>query len=103
MSSSPLGNATAGIIEWGEANGKSAAARPNATDIFGSLTFGDDVQRRRLPRDVYKALRRTVTHGQPLDSSAADAVASALKDWAVEHGATHYTHWFQPMTGITAE
>ena len=52
---------------------------------------------------MYKALRRTVTKGEPLDQSAADAVASAVKDWALEHGATHYTHWFQPLTGITAE
>ena len=65
------------------------------------------VQRRgaeaRLPKNVYKALRRTMTRGEPLDTSVADAVASAVKDWAVEHGATHYTHWFQPLTGITAE
>src|SRR5437879_2173510 len=103
MGSSALGNATASIIEWGKANGKGSSSRPKATDIFGSLTFGDDVQRRRLPRDVYKALRRTVTDGEPLDASAADIIASALKDWAVDQGATHYTHWFQPMTGITAE
>ena len=77
------------------------AARP--TDEFGSLTFNEEVQRARLPKDVYRALRRAVAHGEPLDPSVADIVASALKDWAVEHGATHYTHWFQPMTGITAE
>src|SRR5437016_5947125 len=103
MGSSALGNATASIIEWGKANGKGSSSRPKATDIFGSLTFGDDVQRRRLPRDVYKALHRTVKHGEPLDASAADIIASALKDWADDQGATHYTHWFQPMTGITAE
>jgi glutamine synthetase len=103
MGSSALKHATKGIIEWGKAAGKPAAHRPSATEIFGSLTFNDEVQRRRLPRDVYKALRRTVSHGDPLDASAADVIASAMKDWAVEHGATHYTHWFQPMTGITAE
>jgi glutamine synthetase len=103
MGSSALHNATKSIIEWGIKNGKSAVDRPKATDIFGSLTFGDDAQRRRLPRDVYKSLRRTVTHGEPLDAPSADIIASALKDWAVEAGATHYTHWFQPMTGITAE
>ena len=65
--------------------------------------FNDDVQQARLPKAVYHALRRTITHGEPLDPSVADAVASAMKDWAVEHGATHYTHWFQPLTGITAE
>jgi glutamine synthetase len=103
MGSSALQNATNDIIEWGKAAGRSAGPRPKATDLFGSLTFNDDVQRRRLPRDVYKALRRTMTQGEPLDASAADTVAAAMKDWAVEHGATHYTHWFQPMTGITAE
>jgi glutamine synthetase len=103
MASSALQDATKDIIEWGKAAGKTASTRPKATDIFGSLTFNDEVQRRRLPRDVYKALRRTMTHGEPLDASAADIIASAMKDWAFEHGATHYTHWFQPMTGITAE
>ena len=103
MASSALQDATKDIIEWGKAATKPAGPRPKATDIFGSLTFNDEVQRRRLPRDVYKALRRTMTHGDPLDASAADIIASAMKDWAFEHGATHYTHWFQPMTGITAE
>jgi glutamine synthetase len=103
MGSSATQNATNSIIEWGIKNGKASGTRPKATEIFGSLTFGDEVQRRRLPRDVYKALRRTVAQGEPLDSSAADVIAAAMKDWAVEAGATHYTHWFQPMTGITAE
>src|SRR4051795_12759996 len=74
-----------------------------ASDEFGSLTFNEEVQRARLPKDVFRALRRAVAHGESIDPSVADIVASALKDWAVEHGATHYTHWFQPMTGITAE
>ena len=73
------------------------------TDEFGSLTFNDEAQRARLPKDVYRALRRAVAHGEPIEPAVADTIASALKDWAVEHGATHYTHWFQPMTGITAE
>jgi glutamine synthetase len=103
MGSSALQHATTSIIEWGKNNGKTGTPRPKATEIFGSLTFNDEVQRRRLPRDVYKALRRTMTQGEPLDRSGADIVAGAMKDWAVEHGATHYTHWFQPMTGITAE
>ena len=103
MGSSALQHATESIIEWGKTAAKAGSPRPKATDIFGSLTFNDEVQRRRLPRDVYKALRRTMTQGEPLDRSAADIVAAAMKDWAVEHGATHYTHWFQPMTGITAE
>jgi glutamine synthetase len=81
--------------------GQNAPSR--ATEVFGSLVFNDDVQRTRLPKPMYKALRRTITRGESLDASVADAVASAVKDWAVEHGATHYTHWFQPLTGITAE
>jgi glutamine synthetase len=100
---SPLEDATKDIIEWAKNGAKTAGPRPKATEIFGSLTFNDEVQRRRLPRDVYKALRRTMTQSEPLDPSAADIIATAMKDWAVEHGATHYTHWFQPMTGITAE
>jgi glutamine synthetase len=102
MGSSALQGATDSIIEWGRAS-RTAELRPRATDIFGSLTFNDAVQRQRLPREVYRALRRAITHGQPLDESAAEVIAAAMKDWAVEHGATHYTHWFQPLTGITAE
>jgi glutamine synthetase len=74
-----------------------------ASEEFGSLTFNEEVQRARLPKDVFRALRRAIAHAEAIDPSIADVVASALKDWAVEHGATHYTHWFQPMTGITAE
>ncbi|MQA30586.1 MAG: glutamine synthetase type III, partial [Luteitalea sp.] len=70
---------------------------------FGSLVFNDTEQQARLPKPVYHALRRTITHGEGLDGSVADTVARAMKDWAVERGATHYTHWFQPLTGITAE
>jgi glutamine synthetase len=103
MGSSALQDAARSIIEWGKAAGKPSAPRPKATDIFGSLTFNDEMQRRRLPREVYKALRRTMTQGEPLDASVADIIAAAMKDWAIEHGATHYTHWFQPLTGITAE
>jgi len=72
-------------------------------DGFGSLVFSDAVQQKRLSTPVYHALRRTITNGESLDPSVAGAVASALKEWAVEHGATHYTPWFQPLTGITAE
>src|SRR5438128_756034 len=74
-----------------------------AADAFGSLVFNDAEQQARLPKPAYHALRRTITHGESLDPSVADAVAKAMKEWAVEHGATHYTHWFQPLTGITAE
>ncbi len=72
-------------------------------EMFGSLVFNDDVMREKLPKDVYKSLRKTIDRGTDLDINVANVVANAMKDWAVEHGATHYTHWFQPMTGITAE
>ena len=71
--------------------------------IYGSKVFNDSVMRQRLPKDTYKALRRTIKTGVPLDLELANIVASAMKDWAVENGATHFTHWFQPMTGFTAE
>ncbi len=72
-------------------------------DLFGSLVFSEEVQKARLPKPVFKALQRTIKQGVVLDPTIADAVASAMKDWALEHGATHYTHLFQPMTGLTAE
>src|SRR5688572_16504168 len=75
----------------------------HAKDIFGESVFNEEVQQARLPKAIFKALQKTIKLGAPLDPSIADAVASAMKDWAVEHGATHYTHLFQPMTGITAE
>ena len=103
MGSSPLQSAIRSVIEWGMRSQATLSPQPKATEQFGSLTFNDQVQRQRLPRDVYKALRRTITHGVPLDISTADIIATAMKDWALEHGATHYTHWFQPLTGITAE
>jgi glutamine synthetase len=103
MGSSALQNATRSIIEWGTKAGSPSTTPSKATELFGSLTFNDTVQRQRLPRDVYKALRRTIVEGAPLDASSADVIATSMKDWAIEHGATHYTHWFQPLTGITAE
>ena len=75
----------------------------NVPEMFGCLVFNDEVMRERLPEDIYKSLRRTINRGTGLDLNVANAVANAMKDWAVEHGATHYTHWFQPLTGITAE
>jgi glutamine synthetase len=72
-------------------------------DLFGELVFSEEVQKARLPKPIFKALQKTIKQGLPLDPSIADAVASAMKDWALEHGATHYTHLFQPMTGLTAE
>ena len=73
------------------------------SDYFGSLVFDDRVMRAKLPSDVYASLKRTIDEGASLDAHVAEAVASAMRDWAVEHGATHFTHWFQPLTGITAE
>src|SRR5437867_2382988 len=102
MGSAVLGEAIGAIHEWSVTEAKEPRA-PRATEAFGSLVFNDAVQQARLPKPVYHALRRTITHGDALDHTVADAVASAMKDWAVEHGATHYTHWFQPLTGITAE
>ena len=73
------------------------------TDSFGSMVFNDSVMRARLPKDVFRQVQRSMNEGKRLDSTAATVVANAMKDWAIEKGATHYTHWFQPMTGITAE
>ncbi len=73
------------------------------TELFGSMVFNDSVMRARLPKDVFKQVQRSMLQGKRLDSAAATVVANAMKDWAIEKGATHYTHWFQPMTGITAE
>ena len=75
----------------------------NVPEMFGSLVFNDKAMRERLPKDTYAALKKTVESGTPLDPSLANTIASVMKDWAIEHGATHFTHWFQPMTGITAE
>ena len=73
------------------------------SDFFGCMVFNDDVMRERLPREVYKSLTKTIATGRTIDPSIADVVANAMKDWATEKGATHYTHWFQPLTGVTAE
>ena len=103
-SSATTDDAIRGITNWGMSLGAgSTPTARKATDEFGSLTFNEEVQRARLPKDVYRALRRAVAQGESIDPGVADIIASALKDWAVEHGATHYTHWFQPLTGITAE
>ncbi|CAA7601244.1 Glutamate-ammonia ligase [Acididesulfobacillus acetoxydans] len=72
-------------------------------DLFGVNVFNDSVMKERLPKNTYKALRRTIDEGLALDPSVAEVVANAMKDWAIEKGATHFTHWFQPMTGLTAE
>lgn len=75
----------------------------NIPELYGSLVFNDAEMKSRLPKDVYKALKKTIDNGTHLELDVANAVAVAMKEWALEHGATHFTHWFQPMTGITAE
>src|SRR6202162_1330843 len=91
--------------QW-SANG-AALGSPDLTlpgnQVFAANVFSATVQRHRLPKHVYKALQRTLAHGEALDTSLADAVAQAMREWAMEKGATHYTHWFQPLTGSTAE
>ena len=76
---------------------------PNVIEIFGSMVFNNAIMRDRLPKDTYKHVKKTKEEGVPLTREVADVVANAMKDWAIEKGATHFTHWFQPMTGITAE
>ena len=75
----------------------------NVSDFFGCKVFDDRVMKANLSAKVYQSLRKTIDEGAKLDIGVANAVAAAMKDWAVDHGATHYTHWFQPMTGVTAE
>ncbi len=73
------------------------------SEIFASQVFSEDVMRERLPKEVYRSLMNTIANGKEMDAGIADVVAGAMKDWAIEHGATHFTHWFQPLTGVTAE
>ncbi|HEY0875423.1 MAG TPA: glutamine synthetase III [Vicinamibacterales bacterium] len=103
MASPSADDAIRSITSWATSGATRSTSQKKATEEFGSLTFNEEVQRARLPKDVYRALRRASAQGEPIEPHVADIIASALKDWAVEHGATHYTHWFQPMTGITAE
>ena len=77
--------------------------REPITQVFGSHVFSDAVMRERLPKNIYTAIKATIDDGEPLDSSIANVIANAMKDWAIEKGATHFCHWFQPMTGMTAE
>ncbi len=82
---------------------RSSAPPSSIETLFGRDVFSERVMRQRLPKDVFQSLQKTIKFGAPLDPSAADTIANAMKDWAIEHGATHYTHWFQPLTGSTAE
>ena len=83
--------------------GNCSENRKTVPELFGSAVFNDDVMQERLPKDVYRSLRKTIDEEKDLDLTVANAVANAMKDWAVEQGATHYTHWFQPLNGVTAE
>ena len=98
-----LKDAVAGINTWATQGLRHTGPALKVGEAYGTLAFSDKTQQARLPKAVYRSLRDTITHGKALDISTADAVATALKDWALEHGASHYTHWFQPMTGVTAE
>ena len=75
----------------------------NVSEIYGENVFSDSVMRERLPKKVYKELRKTIDEGKELDPMIAEVVALEMKNWALEKGATHYTNWFQPLTGVTAE
>src|SRR3954454_20910465 len=86
----------------GSALGAPALTQPGAK-VFGVNVFSEAAQRSRLPKETFKRLQRALDTGEGLDADLADAVAAAMKDWALENGATHFTHWFQPLTGLTAE
>jgi glutamine synthetase len=96
--------AVAASSRWEDANAPLGATRDGSVEqYFAADVFTGQIMQQRLPKDVYQRLQATIQHGQPLDSDIADVVAAAIKEWAVERGATHYTHWFHPMTGLTAE
>ena len=75
----------------------------NVPEIFGSMVFDEQAMKERLPKATYKLMKKSIAQGKPLDREVANVVANAMKDWAIERGVTHFTHWFQPMTGVTAE
>ncbi len=91
------------ITSWPTTGRRAPRQTTPIRQLFGMNVFSDEVMKARLPENIYKALRNTIKKGAPLDESIADVVAAAMREWAMEHGATHYTHWFQPMTGLTAE
>src|SRR3954449_3866409 len=93
-------SAVAAVTGW-QSNGTRINFKETPTrQLFGVNVFSDDVMRARLPENVFKALRNTIKRCPPLDPTVADVVATVMKEWAIEKGATHYTHWFQPMTGL---
>ena len=96
-------NAISAIINYKPSHAPLNFSGTKPTDMFGSNVFNDKVMKERLPGHVYKSLKRTIAFGEKLDASVADVVANAMKDWAIEKGATHFTHVFYPLTGLTAE
>lgn len=98
----PRLNAVSAATNWRE-NGYADHARSASEEIFGADVFSERTMKERLPKDIFNRLMQTTKNGQKLDHGLADVVAAAMKDWAIERGATHYTHWFQPLTGLTAE
>ncbi len=96
-------HAVAAITSWSQNGARLATKDVPIRRLYGMNVFSDEVMRARLPENVYRALRNTIKKGAPLDETIADVVATAMKEWAMERGATHYTHWFLPMTGLTAE
>src|SRR6185295_19128320 len=103
MTSATRHDAIGALGNWNDDNGKLSQIADNVEKTFASDVFTERVMQQRLPKDIFKRIVRTVRLGEPLDPAVADVVASTMKDWAVENGATHYTHWFQPLTGQTAE
>jgi glutamine synthetase len=104
MSTSNVRHAAVGVIsKLSSVRGSVDYCAKPLQEVYGEHVFNERVQRERLPKSVFKALQKTITAGEELDGAIGDAVAVAMKDWAIEHGATHFTHWFQPMTGATAE
>jgi glutamine synthetase len=91
------------ITAWPNSGRRAPRLAASIRQLFGINVFSDEVMKARLPENIYKALRNTIKKGAPLDPSIADVVAATMREWAMEHGATHFTHWFQPMTGLTAE
>jgi glutamine synthetase len=96
-------SAVKAITSWPTTGRRAPRSAASIRTLFGINVFSDEVMKARLPENVFKAIRNTIKKGAPLDPSIADVVAATMREWAMEHGATHYTHWFQPMTGLTAE
>ena len=96
-------NAIAAVTHYKPAEKPLDFSKTTTAELFGSNVFNDNIMRERLPKAVYKSLRETIDQGKKLDASVADAVAIAMRDWAIEKGATHYAHVFYPLTGLTAE